>query len=113
MQPRWLAFLNGEHDLLERLPAEFATTAIPNNKLAPHLARRGVRMERVPLVDATLAYFGMEHPVVGGYTPDRVALRRAIALAYDVDKEIRYCDAARRFRRRASSRRCRRATTRS
>jgi ABC-type transport system substrate-binding protein len=45
-------------------------------------------MERVPLVDATLAYFGMEHPVVGGYTPDRVALRRALALAYDVDKEI-------------------------
>jgi ABC-type transport system substrate-binding protein len=88
VQPRWLAFLNGEHDLLERLPAEFATTAIPNNRLAPHLARRGVRMERVPLVDATLAYFGMEHPVVGGYTPDRVALRRALALAYDVDKEI-------------------------
>uniref|UniRef100_UPI0025E68C53 ABC transporter substrate-binding protein n=1 Tax=uncultured Methylibium sp. TaxID=381093 RepID=UPI0025E68C53 len=28
-------------------------------------------------------------PVVGGYTPDKVALRRAIALAVDVDKEIR------------------------
>jgi ABC-type transport system substrate-binding protein len=45
-------------------------------------------MGRVPLVDVTLAYFGMEHPVVGGYTPERVALRRALALAYDVDKEI-------------------------
>ena len=88
VQPRWLAFLNGEHDLLDRLPNEFATTAIPNNKLAPHLARRGVQMERVPLVDATLTYFGMEHPVVGGYTPDKVALRRALATAYDVNKEI-------------------------
>jgi ABC-type transport system substrate-binding protein len=88
VQPRWLAFLNGEHDLIDRLPNEFATTATPNNKLAPNLARRGVTMERVPLVDATLAYFGMEHPVVGGYTPDKVALRRALALAYNVDKDI-------------------------
>ncbi|MES2958835.1 MAG: ABC transporter substrate-binding protein [Pseudomonadota bacterium] len=88
-QPRWLAFLNGEHDMLERLPNDFASVAIPNNKLAPNLAKRGVKMERVPLVDATLAYFGMEHPVVGGYTPDKVALRRAVALAYDTDKEIK------------------------
>ena len=87
-QPRWLAFLNGDHDLMDRVPNEFATIAAPNNRLAPHLAKRGVRMERVPLVDSALAYFGMEHPVVGGYTPERVALRRAIALAYDVQREI-------------------------
>jgi ABC-type transport system substrate-binding protein len=87
-QPRWLAFLNGEHDFLERLPEEFATIAIPNNKLAPNLAKQGVRVERVPLVDSTLMYFGMEHPVVGGYTPDKVALRRALALAYDSEREI-------------------------
>jgi ABC-type transport system substrate-binding protein len=30
----------------------------------------------------------MEDPVVGGYTPDKVALRRALALAYDVGAEI-------------------------
>jgi ABC-type transport system substrate-binding protein len=36
-----------------------------------------------------MTYFNMEDPVVGGYTPDRVALRRAIALAIDVDQEIR------------------------
>ena len=28
-------------------------------------------------------------PVVGGYTPEKVALRRAIALAYDIEREIR------------------------
>jgi ABC-type transport system substrate-binding protein len=87
-QPRWLAFLNGQHDMLERLPNEYASIAAPNNQLAPNLARRGVQMGRVPLVDVTLAYFGMEHPLVGGYTPEKVALRRAIALAYDVSKEI-------------------------
>ena len=31
----------------------------------------------------------MENPVVGGYTPEKVALRRAIALAVDLDSEIR------------------------
>jgi ABC-type transport system substrate-binding protein len=30
----------------------------------------------------------MEHPVVGGYTPDKVALRRALALAVDLEREI-------------------------
>ena len=51
-------------------------------------ARRGVQIGRVPLVDVTLAYFGMEHPVVGGYAPHKVALRRAIGLAFDVDELI-------------------------
>jgi ABC-type transport system substrate-binding protein len=87
-QPRWLAFLNGEHDLMDRLPNEFASIATPNGKLAPNLAKRGLRAERVPLVDSTLVYFGMEHPVVGGYTPERVALRRALSLAYDSEREI-------------------------
>jgi ABC-type transport system substrate-binding protein len=31
----------------------------------------------------------MEDPLVGGYTPDKVALRRAIGLATDIDKLIR------------------------
>jgi len=31
----------------------------------------------------------MEDPVVGGYTNDKVALRRAIGMAYNVDEEIR------------------------
>jgi ABC-type transport system substrate-binding protein len=87
-QPRWLAFLNGEHDFLDRLPNEFAPIAIPHNRLAPNLAKQGVTMAQAPLVDATLSYFGMENPVVGGYTPDKVALRRAIALAYDSTLEI-------------------------
>jgi ABC-type transport system substrate-binding protein len=88
VQPRWLAFLNGEHDMIERLPNEFASIATPNNKLAPNLAKRGMRMERVPLVDSTFFFFNMDHPVVGGYSPDKVALRRALALAYDVPREI-------------------------
>jgi ABC-type transport system substrate-binding protein len=89
-QPRWLSFLNGQTDLMERLPNEFAPVAIPNDKLAPNLAKRGITMDRAPLVDITLAaLFNQDNPVVGGYTPEKVALRRAIALAYDVEQEIR------------------------
>jgi ABC-type transport system substrate-binding protein len=88
-QPRWLSFLNGEQDLMDQLPADFAPTVIPNNRLAPHLAKRGLGMVRYPRVDVAMSYFAMEHPVVGGYAPHKVALRRAIALAVDVEREIR------------------------
>ena len=43
---------------------------------------------RAPLVDTTFSYFAMENPVVGGYTPERVAFRRALSLAYDAQAEI-------------------------
>ena len=88
-QPRWLAFLNDEQDFLERLPNEFSSVAIPNSKLAPNLAKRGITMDRNPGVEVTFNYFQMENPVVGGYTPDKVALRRAISLGYSTEEEIR------------------------
>ena len=87
-QPRWLSFLNAEQDLLEGVPAEFANIAIPNNQLAPNLAKRGIGMLRVPRADVAVTYFGMENPVVGGNAPEKVALRRAIALAVDIEREI-------------------------
>jgi ABC-type transport system substrate-binding protein len=87
-QPRWLSFLNGEHNFLERLPNEFVDQALPGGKLAPHLAKRGIQAARVPGSDVTLLVFNMESPVVGGYTPQQVALRRAISLGNNVDREI-------------------------
>ena len=87
-QPRWLAFLNEEHDLAFEVSAEFANVAWPNNVLAPNLRKRGIRMAQVPGLDLTFAYFNMEDPVVGGYTPEKVALRRAISLAYNTRDEI-------------------------
>ena len=88
-QPRWLSFLTEEQDVAENVPAEFAGTAFPNNLLAPNLAKRGIQMVRYARADVAVSYFGMENPVVGGYAPHQVALRRAISLAVDVDREIR------------------------
>jgi ABC-type transport system substrate-binding protein len=88
-QPRWLAFLNGEHDVLEEVPPEFINLAMPNNLLAPNLKKKGVQAVRYPRADVSISYFAMENPVVGGYTPEKVALRRAINLAVDLEQEIR------------------------
>jgi ABC-type transport system substrate-binding protein len=87
-QPRWLSFLNAQHDLLQNVPFEFAELAAPGGKLAPNLARRGVGMQRQVQPDVTLTVYNMEDPVVGGYTAEKVALRRALDLAYDVQREI-------------------------
>ncbi len=87
-QPRWLAFLDGSLDQLE-VPVDFTPVALPGGALAPHLARRGVRLQRVPQPDMVMTYFNMLHPLVGGYGPEKVALRRAISLAYDSHEELR------------------------
>jgi peptide/nickel transport system substrate-binding protein len=88
-QPRWLAFLNREHDLIERVPAEYVNVAVPEGKLAPNLQKQKIQLDRTNELDLTFFYFGMDHPVVGGYTPEKVALRRAISLAFDTDEAIR------------------------
>lgn len=87
-QPRWLAFLNNEHDFIERVPEDFITQAAPGGKLAPNLAKRGMHAVFTLTPDMTMTCFNLDDPVVGGVTPDKVALRRALSLAYDVNKEI-------------------------
>ena len=88
-QPRWLSFLNEEQDLMDQLPQDFANTVIPNNVLAPNLAKKGILMVRYPRADVSVSFFNMESPLVGGYTSEKVALRRAISLGVDVEREIR------------------------
>ncbi|MDI4634581.1 bicyclomycin resistance protein [Pelomonas sp. V22] len=88
-QPRWLSFVGGEVDMIDEVPPEYASVAMPHNQLAPNLAKQGIQMIRYARADIYVSYFGMEHPVVGGYTPEKVALRRAISLGVDLDQEIR------------------------
>ena len=92
-QPQWLSFLNKQVDALAtstgHLPSQFVNVAVPGGKLAPSLAREGVRMYANLAADNAYTFFNMLDPVVGGYKPEQVALRRAISLAYDVHQEIR------------------------
>ena len=88
-QPRYLSFLNRQQDMLERIANDFVNIALPNGKLAPGLARQGVQLERTLAADLTMTLYNMDDPLVGGMAPEKVALRRAINLAVDLDKEIR------------------------
>ena len=89
-QPRWLSFVNGEADVAYRVGYQFASQAMPGGKVAPNLAKRGIR--GFPIVEAAgnFFFFNMDDPTVGGYTPAKVALRRAIGLGLDVQGIIDY-----------------------
>ena len=88
-QPRWLSFLNKQHDYIDRLPNDFIEVAMPGRRVAPNLARQGIRGAVTLASDVTFTYFNMDDPVVGGLEPHKVALRRAIGLGVDLDREIR------------------------
>jgi ABC-type transport system substrate-binding protein len=88
-QPRWLTFLNGSYAWLP-VPGPYASIAAPLGELAPFLQKKGVRLQKSLRPDMGMTFFFMEHPLVGGYTPDKVALRRAIGLAFDGEAYIRH-----------------------
>ncbi|GIK85624.1 MAG: heme-binding protein [Burkholderiales bacterium] len=90
-QARWLAFLAGEIDTLDSpgVPPDFVEQALAGGRLRPELAARGIRHDVLLRPNVYFTYFNMEDPLVGGYTPEKVALRRAIGMAYDVDEGIR------------------------
>jgi ABC-type transport system substrate-binding protein len=87
-QSRWLAFQNGQIDYIDRF-GSFAPIAIPDNKLAPKLAARGITHDRS--VEPEITYYALDaqDPVVGGFTLEKIALRRAILLSYNIEQEIR------------------------
>jgi ABC-type transport system substrate-binding protein len=87
-QSRWLAFQNGQIDFIDRF-GSFAPIAIPNNKLAPDLVARGIGWDRSVETEMIYTFFNMEDPVFGGFTKEKIALRRAIVMSYDNEEEIR------------------------
>jgi oligopeptide transport system substrate-binding protein len=97
-QPRWLAFLNGEHEYIRPLPEEYAQIAMPGGELAPNLRKKGMRTTPDEIAYTTYTTFNLLPVVdgkrndVGGYSPERVALRRAIAMAYRIDEQIALLD---------------------
>ena len=75
--------------ILELLPAEFTPQALTDGKLKPELAAKGIVHQLLIRPNVAFTYFNMEDPVVGGYTPAKIALRRAISMGYNLDEAIR------------------------
>ena len=91
-QARVLGFLNREFDYLEPLPSPLTDMALAEGRLKPALVASGVVLAMVPTLRTFYLWMNMEDPVLGGYTQERIALRRAIALAYRQEEDIRLLD---------------------
>lgn len=87
-QPRYLAFVNLEHDLLEETPFEYIEQILPNGKLAPNMVKRNASVFREEQLEITYDLFNMNDPLIGGFAPEKIALRRALVLAHDRTQEI-------------------------
>ena len=66
-----------------------------DGKLRPEFVRRGIQLDRTIDPEITYLYFNMQERIgdspnpVGGFSKERIALRRAIAMSYKVDDQIR------------------------
>jgi ABC-type transport system substrate-binding protein len=86
-QSRWLAFQDGQIDL-DMLPWTVAPSVLDGEKLKPAFVSRGIRALRNVDPEVNYTFMNMRDPVLGGYTREKIALRRAIAMSYSVDDEI-------------------------
>jgi len=87
--PRLLAFQNHELDFVA-VPVDLIWNVLDSgNKLKPSFAQQDIQLWRGVQPAISYTYFNMEDPIVGGYTTDKIALRRAISMAYNTDEEIR------------------------
>lgn len=87
-QSRWLAFGGKELDVLA-LPGTFRPQAVgADGKLLPRWTGEGVTLFKAIDPELTYTIFNFRDPVIGGFAPEKLALRRAIIMAYDVREEI-------------------------
>ena len=88
-QTRWLAFEKGEIDFMN-MEGPLAPNAIgKDGKLLPALAAKGVRLDRYVEPEIRYMYWNWLDPRVGGLGREQIALRRALAMSYDVSEEVR------------------------
>jgi ABC-type transport system substrate-binding protein len=87
-QSRLLAFQNGELDLMN-MEGPLAPKVLIDGALTPEMQKKGVKLSRFVDPEISYHYWNMMDPVVGGLSKEKIALRRAMAMAYPVDEEIR------------------------
>lgn len=88
-QASWLAFVSGQHDYLPILPASMSNVAKTEGKLKPEYEKQGLRLFPRMKPNVWYTMFNMNDPTMGGYTPEKIALRRAISFGYPLDEQIR------------------------
>ena len=87
-QARLLAFQGGELDMFQ-LEGILAPKIMDGPVLKPEFAATGAKLSRIIDPEIQYPYFSMRDPVTGGLGKEKIALRRAMAMAYDDAEEIR------------------------
>ena len=87
-QARLLAFQSGELDLMD-LGGPLAPNVLDGGKLKPEFAKKGIKLSRIIDPAIIYHYWNLQDPIVGGMSKDKIALRRAMAMAYNVDEEVK------------------------
>jgi oligopeptide transport system substrate-binding protein len=87
-QAAWLAFQDNELDVLH-LREQFAPIAIPDDHVNAEQAAKGVWLDRITDPDINYTYFNMTDPDFGGFSKEKIALRRAILMSFDNAEYIR------------------------
>ncbi len=86
-QSRWLTFQEGKI-AFDKLPQIAAPLVLDGDQLKKEYADQNLRLYRVIEPEVTFTTFNFRDPVIGGFSHEKIALRRAIAMAYNVDEEI-------------------------
>lgn len=84
-QSQWLAFKQQQLDWITLSPTT-ATNALENGELKPEYKKLGMTLSGQPALSTSYAFWGLKDPVVGGLTADKIALRRAMAMAFSKEK---------------------------
>ena len=87
-QSIWLAFRGKQIDTVN-VPQQFIREVLNKDQLAEQFRSEGIRLFRATDPEITYTFFNFKDPVVGGFAKEKIALRRAIAMAYNVGEEIR------------------------
>ena len=89
VQSRWLAFQRGETDIEYQILEVAPSYMTDDGQLRPEFAKRGIQLDRSTDPEIIYLFFNMQDPLVGGFTNEKIALRRAIAMSYKVEDQIR------------------------
>jgi len=85
---RLLEFDRGQLDFVA-LRGEIANRPLAGGKLKPEVAARGIVRQVFPEPYLFSITLNLADPVIGGMANERIALRRAIALAFDVENMVK------------------------
>jgi ABC-type transport system substrate-binding protein len=86
-QSRWLAFQGKQIDF-DYLPQAAAPTVLDGKKLKQSFIDEGVRLDTITEAGVVYIFLNYRDPLIGGSSLEKNALRRAIAMSYNIDDEI-------------------------